>query len=93
MKKRPTDVRDTDANQEIFGFGLGILGKPHQRLAWYVLIIVAFLPSFTVKEIERVFGEEKIRGMFFRGHVEGVIDEAFGRSVQPANAEPGGKTP
>jgi hypothetical protein len=41
-------------------------------LAWYVLIIVAFLPFFTVKEIERVFGEEKIHGMFFRGHVEGV---------------------
>jgi hypothetical protein len=41
-------------------------------LAWYVLIIVAFLPFFTVKEIERVFGAEKIRGMFLQGRVEGV---------------------
>jgi hypothetical protein len=37
-------------------------------LAWYVLIIAAFLPFFTVKEIERAFGAEKVRGMFFRGH-------------------------
>jgi hypothetical protein len=50
-------------------------------LAWYVLIIVAFLPFFTMKEIERVFGEEKIRGMFLlRGHVEGVDSLAEGES-------------
>jgi len=39
-------------------------------LAWYVLIIVAFLPFFTVKEIERVFGEQKIRRIFFRRNVD-----------------------
>jgi len=39
-------------------------------LAWYVLIIVALLPFFTMKELERVFGPEKIRGLFFRGNKE-----------------------
>lgn len=34
-------------------------------IAWYVLIIVAFMPFFTVKEIERMFGREKVRAMFF----------------------------
>jgi hypothetical protein len=39
-------------------------------LAWCVLIIAAFLPFFTVKEIERAFGAEKVRGMFFGQHRE-----------------------
>ena len=34
-------------------------------LAWYVLIIAAFLPFFTVKEIEAAFGPSKVRGLFF----------------------------
>jgi hypothetical protein len=34
-------------------------------LAWYVLILVAFLPFFTVKEIEASFGQSKVRGLFF----------------------------
>jgi hypothetical protein len=37
-------------------------------LAWCVVMIAAFLPFFALKEIERVFGVEKVRGMFFRGH-------------------------
>jgi hypothetical protein len=41
-------------------------------LAWCVLLLVAFVPFFSMKEIERVFGAEKIRGMFFRRHVEEV---------------------
>jgi hypothetical protein len=49
-------------------------------LAWYVLIIVAFLPFFTVKEIERVFGEERIREMFFRGQIETVDSLTEGKS-------------
>ena len=39
-------------------------------LAWCVLILVAFVPFFSMKEIERVFGAEKVRGLFFRGHAE-----------------------
>jgi hypothetical protein len=35
-------------------------------LAWYVLIIVAFLPFFSVKEIEAAFGQSNVRGLFFR---------------------------
>ncbi|MBL9175541.1 MAG: hypothetical protein JNL10_18510 [Verrucomicrobiales bacterium] len=35
-------------------------------LAWYVLVIIAFLPFFALKEIETVFGTEKVRGLFFR---------------------------
>src|SRR5215471_14336286 len=56
-------------------------------LAWYVLIIVAFLPFFTLKEIERVFGEEKIRGMFCRGHVE-PVDGPFAVRGDPAKHLP-----
>jgi hypothetical protein len=43
----------------------------YELVARCVLILAAFLPFFGFKEIGRVFGEEKIRGMFFRGHVEG----------------------
>ena len=44
----------------------------YEILAWSVLIIVAFLPFFAVKEIERIFGEEKVRGIFFRGQPENI---------------------
>lgn len=39
-------------------------------LAWCVLINAAFLPFFTMKEVERAFGRDKVRGMFFRKHQE-----------------------
>ncbi len=39
-------------------------------LAWFVVIFAAFLPFFTMKEIERAFGAEKVRGMFFSRHRE-----------------------
>ena len=45
-------------------------------LAWYVLILVVFLPFFSMKEIERVFGEERIRGMFFSRHTQEMIASA-----------------
>ena len=35
-------------------------------LAWYILVIIAFLPFFALKEIEAMFGTEKVRGLFFR---------------------------
>src|SRR5215471_18590281 len=35
-------------------------------LAGCLLIAVAFIPFFTVKEFERAFGPEKVRAMFFR---------------------------
>lgn len=41
-----------------------------EMLAWYVLIIAAFLPFFAMKEIERAFGADKVRAMFFRGCVD-----------------------
>ena len=48
-----------------------ITGKGvYELLAFCVLIIAAFLPFFTVKEIENAFGEAKVRGMFFGGHQE-----------------------
>jgi len=43
-------------------------------LAWCVVIIAAFLPFFTVKEIERVLGTGKIRWLFFRGQVVDATD-------------------
>jgi hypothetical protein len=39
---------------------------PHELLAWYVLLIVTLLPFFAVKEIERIYGVETIRRLFFR---------------------------
>jgi hypothetical protein len=42
----------------------------YEVLAWFVLILAAFLPFFAVKEIERVFGVEKVRGMFFHGRMD-----------------------
>jgi hypothetical protein len=38
-------------------------------LAWYVSIVAALVPFFAMKEIERVFGVEKVRNLFFRGQV------------------------
>lgn len=39
-------------------------------LGWCVVIFAAFLPFFAMKEIERVFGTEKVRRMFFRKSTE-----------------------
>ncbi|HAB19378.1 MAG TPA: hypothetical protein PLX89_03100 [Verrucomicrobiota bacterium] len=49
-------------------------------LAWCVLIFVAFLPFFTVKEIECAFGAEKVRGLFFRGRVDETHSPGEGKS-------------
>jgi hypothetical protein len=43
-------------------FGKG----PHELLANSLVVFVAFFPFFAVKELERVFGAEKIRALFFR---------------------------
>ncbi len=37
-------------------------------LAWCVVFFAAFLPFFLLKEVERAFGVEKVRGMLFRRH-------------------------
>jgi hypothetical protein len=38
----------------------------HELLAGSLVIFVAFVPFFGVKELGRVLGEDKIRGLFFR---------------------------
>ena len=51
------------------GFMGGIadfLGKGHELLANSLVVFVAFIPFFGVKELGRVLGEEKIRALFFR---------------------------
>ena len=45
---------------EYFGKG------PHEFLAGSLMIFVAFIPFFAVKELGRVLGEDKIRALFFR---------------------------
>lgn len=40
-------------------------------LAWCVVIFAAFLPFFTLKELERVLGEQTIRKLLFRGRAAG----------------------
>ncbi len=47
-------------------------------LAWFVVVIAAFLPFFTVKEIEAAFGSGRVRGLFFRKGSEGNFDPATG---------------
>jgi len=39
---------------------------PYELLANSLIVFVAFIPFFAVKELGRVLGEEKIRGLFFR---------------------------
>jgi hypothetical protein len=41
-------------------------GKGHELLANCLIVFVAFIPFFGVKELGRVLGEEKIRALFFR---------------------------
>jgi hypothetical protein len=51
------------------GFTGGIadfLGKGHELLANSLVVFVAFIPFFGVKELGRVLGQEKIRSLFFR---------------------------
>jgi hypothetical protein len=45
---------------ELFGKG------PHEFLANSLVVFVAFIPYFGVKELGRVLGEDKIRRLFFR---------------------------
>jgi len=45
---------------EFFGRG------PHELLAGSLVIFVALIPFFAIKELGRVFGEEKISVLFFR---------------------------
>jgi hypothetical protein len=39
---------------------------PHEFLAGSLIIFVAFIPFFGVKELGRVIGQDKIRALFFR---------------------------
>ena len=39
---------------------------PYELLANSLIVFVAFIPFFAVKELGRVLGEDKIRGLFFR---------------------------
>jgi hypothetical protein len=51
------------------GFMGGIadyFGKGHELLANCLVVFVAFIPFFGVKELGRVLGEEKIGALFFR---------------------------
>jgi len=57
----------------------------YEMLAWCVLILAAFLPFFAMKEIERVFGTEKVRGMFFQGQ---AADASAAESGQTAHKQP-----
>lgn len=50
-----------DAMTEIADKGIDEL------LASYMLIVVAFIPFFAMKEIERVFGAARVRELFLRG--------------------------
>jgi hypothetical protein len=47
------------------------LGKgPDELLANSLVVFVAFIPFFGVKELGRVLGQDKIRALFFRGRLE-----------------------
>ncbi|MFZ4538008.1 hypothetical protein [Propionivibrio sp.] len=42
---------------------------PHELLAGSLVIFVALIPFFAVKELARVLGEDKIWALFFRGKI------------------------
>jgi hypothetical protein len=48
-------------------FGSG----PHEFLAGALMLFVAFVPFFAVKELGRVLGKEKIGALFFQRRAEG----------------------
>jgi hypothetical protein len=51
------------------------LGKGHHELLGHSLVVfVAFIPFFAVKELGRVLGEEKIRDLFFRRRADRGIE-------------------
>lgn len=43
---------------------------PHELLANSLVVFVAFIPFFGVKELGRVLGQDKIRELFFRSRAE-----------------------
>ena len=45
-------------------------------LAWFVMVLAAFLPFFTVKEIELAFGQETVRTLFLGRRKHGAMPEA-----------------
>jgi hypothetical protein len=48
-----------------------LLGKgPHEFLGNSLVVFVAFIPFFGVKELGRVLGEDKIRALFFRSRTD-----------------------
>lgn len=69
----------SDGIAELSGKGWDVI------LAWFVVIIAAFLPFFTMKEIERAFGAGKVRGMFFGEHREKTnsLVEGNGEAEKP----------
>jgi len=54
--------------------GVGLMGGlnefigkgPHELLANSLIVFVAFVPFFSVKELGRVLGEDRIRALFFK---------------------------
>ena len=42
------------------------VGNPHELLANSLVVFVAFIPFFGVKELGRVLGKEKIQALFFQ---------------------------
>lgn len=43
---------------------------PYELLANSIIVFVAFIPFFGIKELGRVLGQDKIRALFFRGRTE-----------------------
>jgi hypothetical protein len=43
---------------------------PYELLANSIIVFVAFIPFFGIKELGRVLGQDKIRTLFFRGRTE-----------------------
>lgn len=63
----------SDGIAELAGKGWAVI------LAWFVIIIAAFLPFFAVKEIEAAFGAARVRGLFFNKQMEAKGDSAEGK--------------
>ena len=57
------------------GFAEFVDRGPHELLAGSLVIFVALIPFFAVKELGRVLGQEKIRTLFFRKVERALVED------------------
>lgn len=74
-------IRGLIRGQGLMGGFEEITGKGrYELLAWAIVVFVAFIPFFAIRELARVLGEGTLRGLFWRG-VTPDVDSPWGGSA------------